>query len=561
MAVDEKTLGGFRVAKWRAEALRSSGQHDDGYIVDSLMKMPQLSQSAKDILKQAKVQGVSTKAIDDILALPVEQKLEIAPVSSQDVRNSLERTLGKTAGGALASTSEFLGIDKIGRAIGSYLGSGELVKLKNEGKITQEQLTNFQQGGSTKRELLGSAAMTLGSVVAPGLAGTATKALGAIKGGAAVGAGFGAAGALEGGARTLSEVAGGAVGGAALGGAIPAAGRVLKYAAGRLDSKALSILTGEGTDVVESALKNPRAADAAIANGDEALRTVVQKGATQTVAIRDTFNKAYRTGMEEIGKQAQAVTGKATLTDKKVVQDTFKKVLESAKVAVKGNKLDFSQSQIQANPGEMAKVQQAYDAIKTWKDWSFAGTEDFKHLVGKLTKFADDAGTPSKSPTLGRAYNALNNVIKDSLPENLAKEYASANSKYSKTIDLYDEMVDAFNKGDPFSRVANLFSKNKDSLRQIVDFYDEKTGEGVAATVAGRELSAEKQAAFGLLNPRSWIDLLFSPKLQATGITALGKGQEAVRNSTTARTLGQGVGSITPRILGGAAGQVGAGNY
>lgn len=559
--MDEKLIAGLRIAQARAQAMRSSGSHDDAYIVDSVMSIPTMPQQVKDILKQAKVQGVASKAIDDILQLPVASKPDVSPVTSEDTRNTLKRSLGDTVGGSIANVSEFLGIDKIGRAIGSTLGGGKVRELAAEGKITPEESKNFQQAGSTKLELLGSAAQTLGSVVAPGLTKAAAGAMGLVKGSAAVGAGFGAAGGLQAGHRDLGSLAGDAALGAGIGAAVPIAGKLLQYAAGRLGSKALSIATGEGTDVIESALKNPRAADAAISNGDDALRTVVQKGAAETVQLRDAFNKAYRTGIEQIGELAEKQTGSAVITDRTKVKDAFIKALESAKITVgKGGKLNFTQSQAQANPGEVAKIQQAYDALKTWKDFSFAGADDFKHLIGKLTRFADDAGVPSKSPTLGRAYNSINNLIKASLPEDLGAQYTAANSKYSKTIDVYDEMVDAFNKGDPFSRLANLFSKNKDSLRQVVDFYDNKTGEGVAATVAGRELAAEKTAAFGILNPRSWLDFFISPQIQAKGITAVGKGQEFVRNSPTARTLGNVRASVGPRFLTGIEAGTSSGN-
>jgi hypothetical protein len=538
--MDEATTNSFRAAQARAKALRSTGTHDDNYIVDSVMALPNLSQKAKDILKQAKVQGISTKAVDDILSLPVETKVDVGPVTSEDVRGTLKKTLGNTIGGSIANASEFLGIDKAGRALGSTLGSGDVAQLAKEGKISEQDLNKFRLGGSTGAEVAGSAALTAGSILAPGLAGAATKTLGAIKGGAAVGAGFGAAGAVEGGARNLGQVAEGAAGGALLGAAVPVAGRVLKYAAGRSNSKLLSIITGEGTDVIESALKNPTAADTAIANGDDALRTVVSNAGSKSIALRDGFQKAYRTGIDEIGKAVQAETGSPTITTRKDVQSNLVRALEGSKINVtKNGTLDFSQSQVQANPGEMTKIQQAYDAVRTWKDFSFAGTDELKHLFGKLTKFADEAGVPSKSPTLGRAYNGLNNLITDKVPKSLATEYSAANSKYSKTIDLYDDMVDAFNKGDPFSRVANLFSKNKDTLRQIVDFYDSNSGNpSVAGTVAGRELSAEKAASFGILNPRTWMDFIFSPKLQAQMITKLGHAENAVKGATkVGRTL------------------------
>ena len=97
------------------------------------------------------------------------------------------------------------------------------------------------------------------------------------------------------------------------------------------------------------------------------------------------------------------------------------------------------------------------------------------------------------------------------------------NKNFSSQIELYDDIVDAFNSGDPFTKLANALGKNKDTLRQTLEFYEKKSGKKVLPIVAGRELAMEKTAAFGFLNPRSWIDLLISPKTQAKGITKLGE--------------------------------------
>ena len=97
------------------------------------------------------------------------------------------------------------------------------------------------------------------------------------------------------------------------------------------------------------------------------------------------------------------------------------------------------------------------------------------------------------------------------------------NKKFTDTIDLMDDMVYAFNSGNPFTRVANIFSKNNDTMRQIVEFYEKRSRNKISPIVAGRELGMEKAAAFGFLNPRSWIDMLISPQAQAKVVTKVGE--------------------------------------
>ena len=84
-------------------------------------------------------------------------------------------------------------------------------------------------------------------------------------------------------------------------------------------------------------------------------------------------------------------------------------------------------------------------------------------------------------------------------------------------------MVDAFNSGDPFTRIANSLGKNKDSVRGLLEWYEKQSGKPVLPVVAGRELAMEKTAAFGFLNPRSWIDFFISPKIQAKIVTKVGE--------------------------------------
>src|SRR3990167_9828027 len=89
-------------------------------------------------------------------------------------------------------------------------------------------------------------------------------------------------------------------------------------------------------------------------------------------------------------------------------------------------------------------------------------------------------------------------------------------------------MVDAFNSGDPFTKIAGVLGENKDSLRMLLNFYKEKTGQDILSVVAGRKLGAERQAAFGLLNPREWIDLVWSPSSQMRFILATGQAGEKI---------------------------------
>ena len=294
-------------------------------------------------------------------------------------------------------------------------------------------------------------------------------------------------------------------------------GKTGSYVVSRLP-KLLGIFSGEGDDVIRSALQNPKAADLGLANGDDALHAAVQEASKKSVELRTSFVQAHNEAFKELTKE---VPGK--LVSRQKVLYGFVDALKREGVKIKDGTLDFTTSKIKANPGEVTKITDTYKAIQAWDDWTLSGTNKLKQLVGSFTRFADEAGTPSKSPFLGQFYHTMDTTIKNALPSAQRVRYSVMNKKFSDSIDMFDDMVEAFNKGDPFTRMAGVIGNNKDTLRRIVEFYDNQTGAGIKSIVAGRALGQEKNAAFGFLNPRSWIDFMISPKLQGQIITKTGR--------------------------------------
>lgn len=288
---------------------------------------------------------------------------------------------------------------------------------------------------------------------------------------------------------------------------------------GHILPKALGIFTGESNDVIKSALANPAVADIGIKGGDTALRQAVQTGADASLKARTAFETAHGDAF----KTLVADVGNPKLVGGKKVLYQFADDLKAQGIGNKGGKLDFSTSAINANPGEVAKITAAYKAIQGWKDFSLVGMNQLKQLVGKYTKFATEQGGSSKSPFLGKFYNYLDTEIKKSLPKDKAKIYGEMNQKFTNTIGMYNDVVDAFNSGDPFTKIAQTFGANKDTLRQVIDHYEKTTGNKIAPIVAGRTLAQEKNAAFGFLNPRQWVDFLIPPEKQAQAVTKIGK--------------------------------------
>lgn len=294
-------------------------------------------------------------------------------------------------------------------------------------------------------------------------------------------------------------------------------GKFGKYVISRFP-KLLGIFSGEGDDAIRAALANPKAADIGLQQGDDAIRNLVKEGSEKSIQLRTNFITSHNEAFVDLTK---SIPGK--LVSRQKILYKFVDDLNAAGVKVKNGTLNFATSKIKANPGEIGKINSAYEAIQQWDDWTLKGVNQLKQLVGSLTKFADDAGIPSKSPFLGKFYNFIDTTIKNSLPKKEAVKYTVMNKKFSDTIDLFDDMVDAFNRGDPFTKLANSLGNNKDTLQRVLQFYESQTGTGVRSIIAGRILAQEKTAAFGFLNPRSWVDFFISPKLQGSIITRTGK--------------------------------------
>ncbi len=388
-----------------------------------------------------------------------------------------------------------------------------------------------------------------GGQLAKGAFGQALKT-GAKTGAVAGGLGMGGVGLQEqksiGGALLDATI--GATAGAALGAALPVLGattkglvkavggtvklisKIPRYTISRFP-KLLQIATGESSEVIEKALANPRIADKALQEGtDVALRKAAQEGSDNSIRLRESFIKGHSEGFAEFVRRMELQGVKTPAIKKGWIIKSFTDLLESRGVKVlEDGSLDFSISKIATNPGEVGKIMNFYNALNSWDDFSLVGLNKLKQLNGLFTRFADEAGIPSKSPTLGSFYHTLNETIKRNLPDNFRKDYIGMNQKFVDNIDIYDDMVDAFNKGDTFTKLANALGKNKDSLRQILEFYEKKTGESPLTVVAARELAAEKKAAFGFLNPRSWIDFFWSPEQQAKAVITSGKVMEKLK--------------------------------
>ena len=294
--------------------------------------------------------------------------------------------------------------------------------------------------------------------------------------------------------------------------------------------KLMGILTGKSDDIVKAAFSNPKAADAGLAKGEQALIDIVEQGKTKSVELRDSFNGAYQSAFQKIS----GAFGSREIDHIPMFQK-FTDVLKSKGVVFSRDGVpDYTTSKISANPGEVEKINAAITAMQNWKkngqDWSLNGMIKLKQQIGALTKFAREGGGESKSPVLGQMYHFIDQQIRQTLPKTARAKYDAINGNYSKMIDVFDDMVDAFNAGkNPYGKIAGMFSKNNIKLREILKYYEEKTGISISGTVAGRELGEQStQSAIEILKPSFWFNLLVPKSVQGKLITIPGRVNEKI---------------------------------
>ena len=234
------------------------------------------------------------------------------------------------------------------------------------------------------------------------------------------------------------------------------------------------------------------------------------------------------------------------MATKEEILGAFKKAVRQEGIAIRGGGLKFP-AEFLADPANNArKIANVFRFLESKKSFNLVNLNSAKQTIGEAAGFVE-RGLGSRVPVLGRLYHELDDIIKIRLPTNLSRQYAELNEVFTTNIRMYNELVKVFHSTDPFTKLAGVLRENADKLRQLLQFYEQRTGKSIIPQIAGRAIAGEREAAFGLLNPREWIDIVFSPRLQARGVSFLGKTKPFIKPLT--RTAEKVVPALLPRIF------------
>lgn len=579
----------FRAAKARASALKSVGRDDD-YIADSLLKLPNMPQEAKDIIKNAKAEGKSSKIISDINEIP------IADFDSPTTQKEDFEVDGK-----LGSVSRFLGMEKAGRRIGSTLANLDPQHRRNLESIGGQEAEIIRTGGVNNREFAGSLASTALNIGLPGakaLTGAsklgkvgqfASRTLGATGTGARVakgmgtGAAFGVAGALgddqKGGELVQAGILGGVVGGAFSG-----AGAVLgNY------RESLKNISPQLKNVLEKA------------PNENKLNKYINSAKARSLDLEQTapFGVAAKE-LESAGsilKKKISKAGKQVSTTKQAVRDVPLKdvgdVLSGFQNSVaerfglnltkSGNKIvakKIKGSLREISPTERNRIIDAYKQLnKLQKSGKVGGASDVVSNLDDIinyNKISAQFGSkidPIES-LIKSTRGKINDVIKGS-----SKELATANKTFSELKDL-DKFVGSMAgkelnrgellirrvfSGDKSREAVDIFQKlkkvtGKDLIEDaaLAKFAIENYGDDTSKTLLTQIIEGGAQQALSGRLPGAELVGSLAKKIGGAGVNPAKAARELIKPSKVSqnlggarRTLGQAGYNTISRIIGG----------
>lgn len=507
------------------QSARQSGQ-DDAQILSRLIKSPTLDPKAKQVFEQ------SIGKRDPKQLLDFYSQVKTEPLYSKE---SLQ------VPGALGSVSRFLGSEKLGRRIGAGIMNftdqdtiQALETASKNGFLSKEEFETIRTGGVDNMEALGSAVLTAASALLPGVSKGASF-LGKTAKLAGTGAVFGGAGALEQ-TGNLEDIPRGVATGAVVAplavGAISGVGALGKFLFKTLPKNLLGALSGKGTTTFETALQRPEAARLGTKISDKNAGIIAKETRNAFYNLENKMSQGYEKSIQEVEKLYRKTNltpkiGQGAVYQSNKTGETIKLTLTGIKKAISQKLRDFdvvvdpndlrlntSQSTIRQN--EIGNVQQVFDAVRSWKDFSPVG---LNRLATKISRFRrSGAASEQVNAIITSVKNSVREYVGDRFPEiqALNQEFF----KRSQFLDTVDDLLKVGNKFEgekgvmkTFGKIATLFDKNKDLARLVIQEFEKEASVDILGREAGRRLaqptSVSSASLGGLVN--TIFQTLFDP--------------------------------------------------
>lgn len=449
--------------------------------------------------------------------------------------------IGTLAGAAITGAKEKLGFAPSGTSAQYDLNAP-----------TPPQITgDILQGAA----LIGGVKIPLPTSALGGAAGIASRtAQSALQYGALSGAGALGKG-LEN-QQTIPEIAkevatAGAIG-AVTGGVFNLLGEGVSALAKKVAPTTLSFTSGVPKEAISQAIENPEVARQGV---KMPLSEIHSKAVGSLKTLKSDLGTEFSTALDQIkvetGQTKAGMTynrggflGSARKLGDNLTEygRTFAREFRiGTKSTPEGIVLDFTKSPI-VKGGEKANVQEVFNTISNWGDFSARGMQDLAERVGALRNFESGAKTES-SVIISKIYNKIAGTGNaEGLIPKFYPELAKIRTNYAvnkKVLDTIDEVLNASKTKSPtavqsaIGRLDNIFKENKDTYLNIIKELGRRSGVDYLSLLAGGEFQrimpdfirglgggAAVSVGASLLNPYLiLLAPLFSPRVAGALVT------------------------------------------
>lgn len=347
-------------------------------------------------------------------------------------------------------------------------------------------------------------------------------------------------------------------------------GQGVRALAKKVGPSALSFTSGVPKEAIQQTAKSP---------------SVAKEGLGMSVGeVRDRAVGSLKTLQKDLGdefaKGLEGITSKTGQTKKGILygekgflggsQEIHDKMLESAKrfarefrlktktTPEEGLRIMFKESPI-VKPGEQRVVQEAFNTLSSWKDFSAKGMQDLAERVGALRNFESGAKTES-SAIVGRMYHKLAGT--GGIIETYFPDLAQLRRAYSANRKVLDEISNIFSadKTKPtqiqasVTRLDNIFKENRDEYLNAVRELAKRSGIDFPSLLAGGEFQkilpnfirglgggAAVSVGASLINPFLW---LLAPLFSPRAVGAITRNAGAI-----GKTVGVGARALTTQVI------------
>ena len=276
---------------------------------------------------------------------------------------------------------------------------------------------------------------------------------------------------------------------AALGAVVPFAGAAMKIPAkvvGNTLKNLAGAVTGKGSEVIEQVLLKPEAALKGMSGKDvDILSEIALKARSGVSKLQKEASTAYGAALKalpDVGQLPQA---------KQRALSTFDELISKfgSVTRDKAGKLNFSSSVFEG--ADESVLKRLENKLVGWTDYTPEGLNKLAQSIGKFRKGAD-----------ARQFNAIVDGLKKDIRRfagDIVPELNDVNASYANTMEFLDDIrsVLKIKRGDASAKqlrevstkIQQVFNKNKQLARGLIEKLEEQTGDSILGMEAGRQLA------------------------------------------------------------------------